>query len=435
MKSVDFDFSVDNEQLRDYTRDVVDVSLKLVEDLSREDLIGPYSPRLNPFLWELTHSFWFLEHWSIRKFQDEQPYFEDVDWLYNSPKVRHGQRWAEDLIEFSRVREFLTALSETLSNYLTGQTSEKFRYYTAYAILHCDMHTEALTYQRQTRALPKPSFETGANDPSPKRNQKASGDIEVMGGTFPLGADESNSFLFDNERWNHDVEVDDFKIASTPVTNEDFRKFVDAGGYRTPDHWSKDGWQWLQSSGQSAPRYWRKRDGSWQRRRFDEWVPLKPDHPVIHLNFYEAQAYCNWADRRLPTEAEWELVASNWHPDNPGKDTYPWGNEPPSADHANLDFNRKGTVSVHEYPAGDGRHGPRQLIGNCWEWTSSTFERFPGFESDYYVQYSQPWFGSRKVLRGGSWMTRSRLIRNGFRNFFTPDRNDIPAGFRTCATN
>ena len=139
------------------------------------------------------------------------------------------------------------------------------------------------------------------------------------------------------------------------------------------------------------------------------------------------------ADFRLPTEAEWELAAAGWSSGDPEtKQTYPWGEEKPNHQRANLDLHFGGTVDVTAFPDGDSPFGCRQMIGNCWEWTSSRFEPFSGFEPDYYLQYSQPWFGSRRVLRGGSWMTRSRLIRNGYRNFFTPNRSDIPAGFRTC---
>ena len=160
--------------------------------------------------------------------------------------------------------------------------------------------------------------------------------------------------------------------------------------------------------------------------------------PVIHVNWYEAEAYCNWAGRRLPTEAEWELAASaeptaEGHGITKSKRRFPWGDEPPTPDRTNLDWQSMGLLEVGALPAGDSAFGCRQMIGNVWEWTASEFQPYPGFVVDPYKEYSKPWFSTQKVLRGGCWTTRSRLIRNTWRNFYTPDRRDVWAGFRTCA--
>ena len=167
-------------------------------------------------------------------------------------------------------------------------------------------------------------------------------------------------------------------------------------------------------------------------------MPLEPHKAVIHVNWFEADAYCRWAGRRLPTEAEWEAAATT-EPAPGGLDAgsakrrFPWGDAPPAPDRANLDWRGMGTVDVGAYPDGDSAHGCRQMIGNVWEWTSSDFQPFPGFTPDPYRDYSEPWFGTRKVMRGGCWATRSRLIRSNYRNFQTPDRRDVLTGFRTCA--
>ena len=169
----------------------------------------------------------------------------------------------------------------------------------------------------------------------------------------------------------------------------------------------------------------RERDGRWSRRRFDEWLELEPHLPVHHVNAHEAEAWCRWAGRRLPTEAEWEHAA--------GPARFPWGDEAPSPAHAQLDLVAYDPCEVGAHPAGDSRHGLRQLIGNVWEWTSSPFEPYPGFTPGAYREYSAPWFGDHRVLRGGAFATRARLLRNTWRNFYTPDRRDVLAGFRTCA--
>ena len=158
---------------------------------------------------------------------------------------------------------------------------------------------------------------------------------------------------------------------------------------------------------------------------------------MIHVNWYEAEAYCNWAGRRLPTETEWEVAASaELTPEGDGlsdrRRHFPWGDDPPTAERANLDW-RAGLVEVGAYPDGDSAFGCRQMIGNIWEWTADNFLHYPGFAIDPYREYSKPWFGTHKVLRGGCWATRSLLVRNTWRNFYTPDRRDVWAGFRTCA--
>jgi iron(II)-dependent oxidoreductase len=213
------------------------------------------------------------------------------------------------------------------------------------------------------------------------------------------------------------------------VTNAQYEEFVEERGYLRREFWSEAGWLWLQQSGAQAPRYWRNRDGQWQQRRFDAWAPLASQEPVIHVNWHEVQAYCRYAGRRLPSETEWEMAAS-WTDTLP-KRRYPWGDAPPDARRANLEGNAP--IAVEALPAGEGAHGCRQLIGNVWEWTDTAFGPYPGFEPDPYKEYSQPWFGTHKVLRGGSFATPARLIRNTWRNFYTPERCDIFAGFRTCA--
>src|SRR5262249_52901881 len=166
--------------------------------------------------------------------------------------------------------------------------------------------------------------------------------------------------------------------------------------------------------------------------------PLEERVAMIHLNWYEADAYCRWAGRRLPTEAEWEMAAScESSIEGRGvavrKRLYPWGDAPPPPDRANLDWSGMGVVDVERSGLGDSAFGCRQMIGNAWEWTSTDFHAYPGFTPGPYKEYSAPWFGDHKVLRGGCWVTRSSMIRNAYRNFYTPDRRDVWAGFRTCA--
>ena len=161
-------------------------------------------------------------------------------------------------------------------------------------------------------------------------------------------------------------------------------------------------------------------------------MPLEPWQPVVHVNWYEAEAFCRWAGRRLPTEAEWEMAAT-LEPATGRKRRFPWGDAPPTPECANLDYRAGGTLDVRALPAGDSPVGCRQMIGNVWEWVADTFEPYPGFVCDPYREYSEPHFGGKNVLKGGCWTTRSRLIRATWRNFFKRHRRNIFAGFRTAA--
>ncbi len=305
-------------------------------------------------------------------------------------------------------------------------------------IYHEDMHDEAFTYTRQTLGYPAPVF-TAVPDGMAGTHEAGPlpGDVAVPGGVLQLGAAPDAPFVFDNEKWAHPVEVAPFRIARAPVTNAAFLAFVDEGGYRRREFWSDEGWQWREAAGAGHPLYWSRQPDGWMVRRFDRTEPLQPHQPVIHTNWYEAEAWCRWAGRRLPTEAEWEAAAATEPSPGGGlaarKRRHPWGDDAPQPHRANLDGAALGVIDVAACSAGDSAWGCRQMLGNVWEWTASPFEPFPGFAPDAYEDYSAPWFGTRKVLRGGAWATRGRMVTNMYRNFFPPDRRDVLAGFRTCA--
>jgi iron(II)-dependent oxidoreductase len=415
-------------RLAEWVQDARQRTLLLIEDLSDEQLLGPRLDIINPLLWEIGHVAWFQENWVLRHACEKPPLRNDADELYNSAEVRHDTRW--DLTLPSR-RETLRYMSEVEKRVLdqlgTDSVSEELSYFVQLAVFHEDMHTEAFTYSRQTLGYPAPP----GPDPGSTRRGLArgnlSGDVVLPGGVFRLGAEPESGFVFDNEKWAHSVEVQPFAIARAAVTQSEFAAFVDDGGYRRPELWSEEGWKWRFANDSKHPVYWSKQ-AIWTRRDFDRLVPLEPHRPVIHVNWYEADAYCRWASRRLPTEAEWELAAGGLQ-----KHRFPWGDAAPSAEEANLEGFRTGCVDVAALGEGDSPVGCRQMIGNVWEWTASDFGPYPGFVPDPYKEYSQPWFGTHKVLRGGCWVTRARLLRNSWRNFYTPDRRDVWAGYRTCA--
>ena len=408
-------------------------TLALVGDLRGAQLLGPLLPIVNPPLWELGHVAWFHERWEWRHLRGLPPLRDDGDGLYDSAKVAHDTRWELPLPSIDDTKRYAATILERVAERLSGHAPDDDEiYFHTLGMLHEDMHGEAFAYTRQT---------LGYSDPLPVQSIPGavpiSGDAAVPGGTFALGAARSAPFAFDNEKWAHEVHIEPFRIARTTVSNAQFAEFVDAGGYAGREFWSEPGWLWRQSVGAHHPVYWRKNDAQqWEERVFDRWIPLRNDHPAVHVCWYEADAYCHWAGRRLPSEREWEVAAAGEVKDGrlgTHKRLHPWGDEPPSAQRANLDGAFGGTAPVHAFPAGDSACGCRQMCGNVWEWTADDFLPYPGFVLDPYNEYSAPWFGNHKVLRGGCWTTRFRLIRNTWRNFYTPDRRDAFAGFRTCA--
>jgi iron(II)-dependent oxidoreductase len=458
------------------SREIVDAmrafrarTIGLIVDLDDAQMIGPRLATVNPPLWEIGHIAWFQEFWVLRHLKKRRPRSANADRLYNSTDIAHETRWELLLPSRAETLDYMAAVLDDCLELAEGprELSSEEQYFLLLTLFHEGMHAEALAYTRQTLAYPRPSFVQP--QPAAKAEEEScSGDVEVPGGTFIIGATPEFSFVFDNEKWSHEVTVKPFRIARTAVTNGDYLRFVEADGYREKKFWSPAGWRWLQSGGAPMleqsfrkffdkqlaapgmceepteifghPRYWRRSpDGVWQQRVFDRFVLLDKNLPIVHVTWYEAEAYCNWAGRRLPSEVEWEVAAAGQRPSQarrPSPDQrryYPWGDEPPSRERANLDWRADGPVAVNEYSSGDSAFGCRQMIGNVWEWTADDFRPYPGFSADPYKEYSMPWFGTHKVLRGGCWVTSSLLIRNTWRNFYTPDRGDVWAGFRTCA--
>lgn len=409
-------------------------TLELIHGLDAARLMGPRLDIVNPFLWEIGHVAWFQEYFVSRRLDGGPSCLPGADALYNSSTVPHDVRWDLPLPPLDQTLDYMARVRDTTMRRLDrgDPTAEETALYLI-ALYHEDMHDEAFTYTRQMLGYPPPVLAAAQGGAAVTIEAgPLPGDVAVPGGTLQLGAPTDAAFVFDNEKWAHTVEVAPFRIARAPVTNAEFLSFVTEHGYQRREFWTDEGWRWREDARADHPHYWRERNGAWLERRFDTEEPLRPHRPVNHVNWYEAGAWCRWAGRRLPSEAEWEAAAAT-EPDADLKRPYPWGDDPPSPQHANLDGRAMGTVDVAALPAGDSASGCRQMIGNVWEWTATAFEPYPGFSPDAYADYSAPWFGSRKVLRGGAWATRGRMINNTYRNFFTPDRRDVMAGFRTCS--
>ncbi len=430
-------FRLSTDALAEMVSDARGRTLALIADLTDAQLQVPYLPTINPLRWELGHIAFFYESFAWQGLGHTMPLMDGADDLYDSFKIDHADRWEMPLPTRSETLGYGQRVADAVIDRLQGhEPSPEETYVYLLSILHEDMHGEAFNYMRQMLEYPAPQLldvaPTVDGGPLP-------GDVDIPGGTFQLGATPDAPFLFDNEKWAHAVEVKAFQIARAPVTNAAFVAFVENGGYSNPAWWGYQGWRWRSKNGAQHPMYWRRGEAGWQQRHFDTLVPLEAHAPVVYVTWYEAEAYCNWAARRLPTEAEWELAASA-EPTSNGrgitdrKRRYPWGDEASTPEHANLDARLASCADVGAFPAGDSAFGCRQMLGNVWEWTADAFYPFPGYVVDYpYREYSAPWFGYRQVLKGGAWATRSRLACNTYRNFFTPDRYDVLAGFRTCA--
>ena len=404
---------------------------RITAGLDGDRLLGPMLAIVNPPLWELGHVAWFQEFWCLRRDADggvADSILPGGDALYDSARVAHDTRWDLPLPSLASTLAYQAEVLERVLARIEREPGNRdLHYFVQLATFHEDMHAEAFRYTRQTLGYEDPCDGGAAAACAAALRTE---DVELPGGAFALGAAPGGDFVFDNEKWSHEVTIRPFRMARAPVTNARFLEFVDAGGYSRREWWDGDGWAWRERERLQAPKYWLRQDGGWAQRRFDRVVALRADEPVVHVSWHEARAYCRYAGRRLPTEAEWEYAAC-WSGDARDKRRYPWGNDLPAPGQANLES--AALTAVHDCAAGDSAAGCRQLIGNVWEWTESTFGPYPGFIADPYKEYSQPWFGTHKVLRGGSFATPRRLIRNTWRNFYTPDRYDVFAGFRTCA--
>jgi iron(II)-dependent oxidoreductase len=437
---------VRNVQLIEALKETRARTLELVADLSELQLLGPRLQIVNPLRWEIGHLAWFQEFWVLRHLGQQPAILKHGDDLYDSARVAHDTRWDLPLLDTDATLAYMSQVLERVieqANDASGGLNETKDYDQDYflnlVLLHEQMHDEAITYTRQTLSYPPPAISIASQSPKQKPavtqlDAYPTGDAQILGGTFTLGSASEHAFAFDNEQPAYEVEIGPFAISRTAVSSGEFKHFVEDGGYERSELWSIAGWQWRTGVSANHPVYWRREgNGRWLRRNFDEWIALDERLPVIHVNWYEADAYCRWTGRRLPTEAEWEMAAIANRDLTTSKRLYPWGNDSPTSERANLDWRAMGCIPVDALPAGDTAFGCRQMIGNVWEWTASDFNPYPGFVAGPYKEYSAPWFGDHKVLRGGCWVTRSRLIHNSYRNFYTPDRRDVWAGFRTCA--
>jgi len=302
----------------------------------------------------------------------------------------------------------------------------------AYTILeHEPMHQETLLYMWHRLPYGKKRAPEGPPRPVLGGDPPGRATARVPAGLATLGAKrDAVPFGWDNEFAEHVVEVPGFEIDVDDVTNRDFLEFVRAGGYEREDLWSEEGWHWRGENDVHHPAFWERSGDDWTWRGMFEPLPLPPGWPVF-VSHAEASAYARWRDSRLPTEAEFHRAA---YGTSAGSErSYPWGEEPPDRTRGNFDFARWDPVPVGSFPAGASAWGVRDLLGNGWEWTSTVFGPFPGFEPmPSYPVYSTDFFdGKHWVMKGGSFATAKPLLRRSFRNWFRGNYPYVYATFRT----
>jgi len=357
----------------------------LIACLPQDGWLGPRAAHLNPPLWEYGHIVWFQERWCLRERPDGtcgDSLLDGADALYDSSAVPHDVRWDLPLLQPAAVDDYAEKVAVAVAARLGSGLDNDLAYFAELCLYHELMHIEAWWMAFQNLGYAPLELADVAVPQSAQR-------LTFPGGEVELGSGPDAGFIFDNEKWRHTVPVSAFDIDASPVPETAFAEFVDAGGYQRKAVWSEAGWAWRMASEASHPLYWRQEKGSWQVRRFDRWLPLHADVPMLHVNRYEAEACAAWQGRRLPTAAQWLRATAR----------------------------------------------PEFQWGKAWEWLRDPFVPYPGFAPDPYRDYSQPWFHTHGELRGGGPVTDGALKYPGFRNFYLPDRRDPFAGFRTASAD
>jgi iron(II)-dependent oxidoreductase len=415
---------------RDLTR-ARERTLRLV-DLDDAELRRQYDSLMSPLVWDLAHIGQQEELWLLRGGDPDRPGMlpPDVDGLYDAFVHSRASRIDLPLLSPDQARRYCRTVRSAVLDALDALPDEpepdrKFVF--GMVVSHENQHDETMLQALNLRTGPPLLSETATLPPG--RPDVAGASVLVPGGPFVLGVDAaSEPYSLDNERPAHVVDIPAFRIGRVPVTNGEWRQFIDDGGYAQPRWWSARGWEHRQRAGLTAPQFWDTHGRT--RTRFGRVEDVAGGEPVQHVTYFEAEAYAAWAGARLPTEIEWEKACA-WDPQANARRRYPWGADEPSVAHANLGGDALLPAPVGAYPASASAYGVEQMLGDVWEWTSSPLRTWPGFKPMIYQRYSQPFFGGDyQVLRGGSWAVEPSILRPSFRNWDHPFRRQIFSGVR-----
>ncbi|GAA2500069.1 ergothioneine biosynthesis protein EgtB [Streptomyces gobitricini] len=399
------------------------------------ELTAQHSPLMSPLVWDLAHISNQEEQWLWRAVAGREALRPEIDPLYDAFEHPRATRPALPLLAPAEARAYASDVRGRILDVLERAPLEgggplvDAAFAFGMVAQHEQQHDETMLITHQLRRGPA-ALDAPEPPPGPGTADLPA-EVLVPGGPFTMGT-SAEPWALDNERPAHARVVPDFFIDTVPVTNGAYLAFIGDGGYRDERWWAPEGWAQIRAHGIGAPLFWRREGGQWLRRRFGVVEPVPEDEPVLHVSWYEADAYARWAGRRLPTEEEWEKAAR--HDPVSGRSLrYPWGDDDPAPEHANLGQRHLRPAPAGSYPAGRSPLGVRQLIGDVWEWTSSDFLPYPGFVAFPYREYSEVFFGpGHKVLRGGSFAVDPVACRGTFRNWDLPVRRQIFSGFRTA---
>ncbi|WP_150250240.1 ergothioneine biosynthesis protein EgtB [Nocardiopsis deserti] len=413
-----------------------------LDALDEGELLAQHSPLMSPLVWDLAHVGNYEEQWLLRAAGGREALRPDIDILYDAFENPRAERVSLPLLRPEEARDYnarvrrevLDALEAAdLTRTGAGPDGERSLLDAGFVfhmvIQHEHQHGETMLATHQLRRgepalLEEAGLVTALRPP-------VRSEVFVPEGPFTMGTDD-DPWAYDNERPARTVDLGPYWIDTGLVTNAAYQEFMDDGGYQTRRWWTRDGWEWKERRGALSPAFWTREGTGWSRRRFGRQEMVPPDEPVQHVCFHEARAYAAWAGKRLPSEPEWEKAA-RFDPASGRSRRYPWGDAEPGPGHANLGQRRLGPSPAGLHPDGASPLGVQQLIGDVWEWTSTTFTGYPGFRSFPYEDYSKVFFDDGyKVLRGGSWATHPTAARATFRNWDHPVRRQIFSGFR-CA--
>ncbi|MEG4391205.1 ergothioneine biosynthesis protein EgtB [Microcoleus sp. BROC3] len=407
-------------------------TFKLFTDIDYDTFCRQAHPDFSPVGWHLGHIAYTEDLWLLQRCAGLQPVFPQYHQLFAADILPKKQRVF--LPTLPEVKLYLDAVRKKVLDYLEVAPIDEQERLWRFIIQHESQHCETVAFvlqmhRKKEEESSATDLVTDLRDVTDRRKKKegrliadyqfpiTDSAIEIPGGEFYMGSDAAEAL--DNERSRHLCYLEAYSIDRYPVTCGQYRDFMESGGYQNPDWWSADGWKWLQVEAVSRPLYWSEN-------------PAFNNHPVCGVSWYEAEAYCNFIGKRLPSEAEWEKAAI-WEAANQTYRIYPWGEKQPNGSLCNHGNNIAKTSPVDAFPKGASASGCCDMLGNVWEWTASTFDAYPGFKSYPYRGYSQAYFdGEHRVLKGGSWATFPQALRSTFRNWYYPGVRQIIAGFR-CA--
>lgn len=412
-------------------------TLELVKPLEKDDFVVQTAFYMSPPKWHIGHVSWIYEAIMSKIDKNYEFYSKEFSEYLNSYYQQFGAPHDKGLRgivsrpTIDQIFQYFNNINQRVDHFIkTKNLTDEQKRLMVMGFHHECQHQELLVYDLQHLLAEQYHPILKNKKPKPIEFEKKS--VQIEGGLYNMGYG-GKDYCYDIELPEHKVYLNDFKIDMFPITNQDYLEFIDDGGYETYKYWLSDGWEKVKKNNWKSPMYWEQKDGEWVVRDFLGIRNLNPNEPVCHVSFYEADAYCKWAGKRLPTEAEWEKAAC-WDNQTQQKTIFPWGNEQPTPENSNLlESHIWGCTDIGAYPNGVSPHGCHQMIGDVWEWTSSEFVGYPGFKTGF-DEYNDKWFTNQKVLRGGSFATPKMSIRGSYRNFFRLDERWLFSGFR-CAEN